>query len=94
MLSTIAAPGSATAQQSQQDERCKAPEQKSKTESDQAASSSAADSGKLADCAGVLQPPNMGDNGMVTPAPSVGNTPVIPPGHVPKGQSNGQPQSK
>jgi hypothetical protein len=35
--------------------------------------------GALADCDGVLAPPRIGDAEMVTPAPPVGETPVIRP---------------
>ena len=38
---------------------------------------------KLNDCGGVLKPPATGDQGMATPAPDVGKTPVIKPGEVP-----------
>ena len=38
---------------------------------------------KLNDCGGVLKPPAAGDQGMATPAPDVGKTPVIKPGEVP-----------
>ena len=38
---------------------------------------------KLNDCGGVLKPPATGDQGMATPAPNVGKTPVIKPGEVP-----------
>ncbi|PBB24622.1 MULTISPECIES: hypothetical protein [unclassified Mesorhizobium] len=44
---------------------------------------------KLNDCGGVLKPPATGDQGMATPAPDVGKTPVIKPGQVPA-----QPQAK
>lgn len=37
----------------------------------------------LNDCGGVLKPPPTGDQGMATPAPDVGKTPVIKPGEVP-----------
>jgi hypothetical protein len=40
-------------------------------------------SGKLDPCDGVLQPPPTGDQGMATPPPDEGNTPVIKPGEVP-----------
>ena len=39
-------------------------------------------SGKLDPCDGVLQPPPTGDQGMATPPPDEGNTPVIKPGEV------------
>lgn len=38
---------------------------------------------KLNDCGGVLKPPATGDQGMATPAPDEGKTPVIKPGQVP-----------
>ena len=38
---------------------------------------------KLNDCGGVLKPPATGDQGMATPAPDEGKTPVIKPGEVP-----------
>ena len=38
----------------------------------------------LDDCNGVLQPPAVGDPGMVEQAPDVGETPVIPPSAVPE----------
>ncbi|MGX5827751.1 hypothetical protein [Mesorhizobium sp. 43Arga] len=38
---------------------------------------------KLNDCGGVLRPPATGDQGMATPAPDVGKTPVIKPGQIP-----------
>jgi hypothetical protein len=87
---------SALAQQASGDTGCKAPQQQqqSTTDNKQGTAHSAADSGKLADCGGVLQPPTTGDSGMVSPAPSVGNTPVIPPSAVPNGQNDTQPQSK
>ncbi|RST87510.1 hypothetical protein EJC49_05210 [Aquibium carbonis] len=34
-------------------------------------------------CGGVLAPPDVGDPGMVEPAPDEGTTPVIPPSAVP-----------
>lgn len=37
----------------------------------------------LNDCGGVLKPPATGDQGMATPAPDEGKTPVIKPGDVP-----------
>ena len=37
----------------------------------------------LNDCGGVLKPPATGDQGMATPAPDEGKTPVIKPGEVP-----------
>lgn len=37
----------------------------------------------LDDCGGVLKPPATGDQGMTTPPPAEGNTPVIKPGEVP-----------
>jgi hypothetical protein len=40
-------------------------------------------SGKLDPCGGVLQPPPTGDQGMSTPPPDEGKTPVIRPGEVP-----------
>lgn len=38
---------------------------------------------KLNDCGGVLKPPATSDQGMATPAPDEGKTPVIKPGEVP-----------
>ncbi len=38
---------------------------------------------QLNDCGGVLKPPATGDQGMATPAPDEGKTPVIKPGQVP-----------
>jgi len=35
-------------------------------------------------CGGVLQPPPVGDPGMVEPAPDEGETPVIPPSAIPE----------
>lgn len=40
-------------------------------------------SAKLDPCGGVLQPPPTGDQGMSTPPPDEGRTPVITPGEVP-----------
>ncbi|WP_421917321.1 hypothetical protein [Mesorhizobium sp.] len=37
----------------------------------------------LDNCGGVLKPPVTGDQGMTTPPPAQGNTPVIKPGEVP-----------
>ena len=37
----------------------------------------------LDNCGGVLKPPATGDQGMTTPPPAEGNTPVIKPGEVP-----------
>ncbi|UDL92958.1 hypothetical protein LGH82_31185 [Mesorhizobium sp. PAMC28654] len=37
----------------------------------------------LDNCGGVLNPPATGDQGMTTPPPAEGNTPVIKPGEVP-----------
>ncbi|PZV39760.1 hypothetical protein [Mesorhizobium kowhaii] len=37
----------------------------------------------LNDCGGVLKPPAIGDQGMATPAPDEGKTPVIKPGELP-----------
>lgn len=92
-VGTWSVAGSALAQQ---DSGCKAPQeqQQSKQDNTKSATHSADDSSKLADCGGVLQPPTTGDTGMVTPAPSVGKTPVIPPSDVPKNQNGNQPQSK
>lgn len=37
----------------------------------------------LDNCGGVLKPPATGDQGMTTPPPAEGKTPVIKPGEVP-----------
>jgi hypothetical protein len=38
---------------------------------------------KLDKCGGVLQPPEVNDQGLVKPAPETGNMPIIKPGQVP-----------
>ncbi len=38
----------------------------------------------LDECDGVLQPPAVGDPGLVEPAPDAGRTPVIPPSELPE----------
>jgi hypothetical protein len=39
---------------------------------------------KLDRCGGVLQPPDVNDQGLVKPAPETGKMPIIKPGQVPE----------
>lgn len=43
----------------------------------------------LDECNGVLQPPSVGDPGLVEPAPDAGRTPVIPPSALPDEETSG-----
>jgi len=61
-------------------ENCQAqPDRKNSDKSNDGAGSM-----KLDKCGGVLQPPDVNDQGLVKPAPETGQMPVIKPGQVPE----------
>jgi hypothetical protein len=63
-------------------ENCQArPDQK---KSDQSGDKTGSITRKLGKCGGVLQPPDVNDQGLVKPAPDTGEMPVIKPGQVPE----------
>ncbi|MBB3412615.1 MULTISPECIES: hypothetical protein [unclassified Rhizobium] len=90
----------AFAQQTPNDDRCKAMDTNRQTENQQPGDGQATPapdsdpSRTLADCGGVLKPPSVGDSQMEKPAPKVGNTPIIKPGDPKNGQQNSQQPSK
>lgn len=92
-LSTLAISGDISAQQAPDDEHCRAPDVESHSSDKQAAPRAEDGGSKLSDCGGVLKPPETGDNALEKPAPREGNTPVIPPGSVPREDKQPAPKS-
>ena len=82
-LMLVAAPAAAQTQQNdnpqatQPTDKCRARTDGTKKPDDKTLSET------LDNCDGVLKPPATGDQGMTTPPPAEGNTPVIKPGDVP-----------
>ncbi|MEZ2223406.1 hypothetical protein [Rhizobium sp. RCC_161_2] len=73
---------------------CQAPDTNGRTTDRQTAPNSKTDTSKLSDCGGVLKPPATGDSELEKPAPPVGDTPVIPPNHVPEEHGNDMPKNQ
>ncbi|MFS8047604.1 hypothetical protein [Rhizobium sp. BR 314] len=75
----------ANAQQTPNNDRCKATDTTQQSEGKQTGNGQASPapdsnpSKKLSDCDGVLKPPAIGDSQMEKPAPDVGNTLIIKP---------------
>jgi len=85
LMLALALPSAAQANQQQGTDNPTARTDKCRVETDQGAKQQSGGdlSEKLNDCGGVLKPPAIGDQGMATPAPDEGKTPVIKPGQVP-----------
>lgn len=91
LVLALAVPAAAQADQQQDTDNPTPRTDKCRVETDQGGKQQSGGnlSEKLNDCGGVLKPPAIGDQGMATPAPDEGKTPVIKPGQVPA-----QPQAK
>ncbi|TSE08983.1 hypothetical protein C1D09_016730 [Mesorhizobium intechi] len=86
LMLALAVPAAAQTEQQQGANKAAPQADKCRVETDQGGKQqqSGGDlSEKLDDCGGVLKPPATGDQGMATPAPDEGKTPVIKPGQVP-----------
>ncbi|MER9439946.1 hypothetical protein NKI79_00830 [Mesorhizobium sp. M0340] len=77
----LAAPAAAQPGEQAQSDRCKVEPQDQKNQQQKPAGSNLSDT--LEPCGGVLKPPPTGDQGMATPPPNEGKTPVLKPGEVP-----------
>ncbi|MER8394689.1 hypothetical protein NKJ72_01245 [Mesorhizobium sp. M0045] len=77
----LAAPAAAQPGEQAQSNRCKVEPQDQKNQQQKPAGSNLSDT--LEPCGGVLKPPPTGDQGMATPPPNEGKTPVLKPGEVP-----------
>lgn len=91
--STLAISGDISAQQTPGDEHCRAPDVENHSSDKQAGPRAEEDASKFSDCGGVLKPPETGDSELEKPAPREGNTPVIPPGSVPREDKQPTPKS-
>ncbi|MQB31396.1 hypothetical protein G6L94_23090 [Agrobacterium rhizogenes] len=89
-----AIPAGISAQQTPSKERCQAPDTSGQTMDGQATPNPRSENSKLSECGGVLKPPATGDSELEKPAPPVGNTPVIPPNHVPEEHGNDTPKNQ
>jgi hypothetical protein len=80
----IAAPALSQNAPAVKDPKCAAPPiQQNSQENKTGIDPNATGSTDLSDCKGVITPPATQDQGLVQPAPSTGNTPVLRPGDVP-----------